>query len=498
VRNEAGKVIAIAVRQRWLTQESVPSRSVIWEQGTLQIEQVFHKMDFLQKMGYGRLGQGRCAQRGVTGYSWGGQLFQSMFGKRGHCSGNAMVAFTLLWIIVLLGANLRWLSMTSSNSTGGKGEGRVVGQTESVEGKPKGESSIDHHQRIGENKGEIIEDSSVRLSSTLVLYVYNAEDEEQERSFAYFLRYGVTEGGPTYRIIITNGPNVKPFPKLPSLPQNAQYLKTSLCTTSWGAIDAVTKVLGIQQYRFFVIVDSHVRGPFVPSYVQSMKYHWTEAFTSRLNDKVKMVGSIISCEGAPKDGNAAGSWRGVPYIISHAWAIDYDALTKLISQKGIFRCHKNKWDTKYHSDAGASLTIFQAGWTIDSLMSRYQGVDWRSSSSWQCNQRVPPDFESHYDGISINPYEIIFVPVKSSTSANRWSFIQQIDRYENWLDAHLRQDDTKLADIQNNAWISNHWRYKAEKLVSMNVRGPSCFDFEYYLEVGDLHALVDNGAQKLN
>eukprot|EP00890_Picochlorum_soloecismus_P001815 jgi/Picsp_1/2634/NSC_00864-R1_hypothetical protein VOLCADRAFT_105929 [Volvox carteri f. nagariensis] len=439
-------------------------------------------MDFFHQIGYSRLAHGRCSQRGVTGHSGSGQFFQSMFGKRGHGSGNAMVAFTLLWIIILLGANLRWLSMSNPNASEGKSQGRGNGQGLSVERQGKGDSSIEQHQKIGEYKDENIEDSSVRLLSTLVLYVYNAEDEEQERSFAYFLRYGVTEGGPTYRIIITNGPNIKPFPKLPSLPQNAQYLKTSLCTTSWGAIDAVTKVLGIQQYRYFVIVDSHVRGPFVPSYVQNMKYHWTEAFTSRLNNKVKMVGSIISCEGAPKDGNAAGTWRGIPFIISHAWAIDYDALTKLISEKGVFRCHKNKWDTKYYSDAGASLAIFQAGWTIDSLMSRYQGVDWRSSSSWQCNQRVPPDFESHYDGISINPYEIIFVPVKSSTSANRWSFIQQIDRYENWLDAHLRQDDTKMAEIQNNAWISNHWRYKAEKLVSMNVRGPSCFDFEYYLE----------------
>ena len=455
-------------------------------------------MDLFQKIGHTRVSRGGCSQRGVTGHSGSGQFFQSMFGKRGHGSGNAMAAFTLIWIIILLGANMRWLSMNNWNAPAGNSAETADGQGVSVEQQGKRDGSTDQHHKTGDFQDGEMEDSSLRLASTLVLYVYNAEDEEQERSFAYFLRYGITEGGPTYRIIITNGPNIKPFPKLPSLPQNAQYLKTSLCTTSWGAIDAVTKVLSIQQYRFFVIVDSHVRGPFLPSYVQNMKYHWTEAFTSRLNDKVKMVGSIISCEGAPKDGNAAGTWRGVPFIISHAWATDYDALTKLISQKGVFRCHKNKWDTKYYSDAGASLTIFQSGWTIDSLMSRYQGVDWRSSSSWQCNQRVPPDFEFHYDGISINPYEIIFVPVKSSTSANRWSFIQQIDRYENWLDADLRQDDSKVADIQNNAWISNHWRYKAEKLVSMNVRGPSCFDFEYYLEVRNLDAFEDRATENLS
>lgn len=177
------------------------------------------------------------------------------------------------------------------------------------------------------------------LSRTLVLYVYNAEDEEQERSFAFFLRYGITDGpsSPTYRVVISNGPNVKPFPRLPSLPSNAAYLKTSSCTTTWGAIDAVYKALDVQQYDYFVVVDSQVRGPFLPAYVSD--FHWTEAFTRKLVDDVKMVGSIISCEGAAKDGDASGEWRGNPYIKSHAWATDAEGLARMVAQQGIFRCH---------------------------------------------------------------------------------------------------------------------------------------------------------------
>lgn len=317
------------------------------------------------------------------------------------------------------------------------------------------------------------------LKSTLVLYVYNAQDEEQERSFAFFLRYGLTEHGPTYRIIITDGPHIKAFPRLPSLPKNAQYLKTSLCTTTWGAIDAVSRALNVQEFDYFVIIDSHVRGPFLPSYVSDM--HWTEAFTRKLVNKVKMVGSIISCEGAPKEGNASGEWRGNPYIKSHAWATDAEGFARLVAQQGIFRCHKSKWDTRYYSDAGAALTILKAGWSIDTLMSRYQGVDWSLPGTWQCNQRVPPDLERHYDGISINPYEVLFVPIKSSYASSQWSFVEMADRYEKWLDLHLRKGDTEK-EIQSNAWISKHWTYKQEKLVSMNSRGPDCFDFEYYFE----------------
>jgi hypothetical protein len=318
------------------------------------------------------------------------------------------------------------------------------------------------------------------LSRTLVVYVYNAEDEEQERSFAFFLRYGITDGpsSPTYRVIISNGPNVKPFPRLPSLPSNAAYLKTSSCTTTWGAIDAVYKALDVHEYDYFVVVDSQVRGPFLPAYVSDL--HWTEAFTRKLVNDVKMVGSIISCEGAAKDGDASGVWRGNPYIKSHAWATDAEGLARMVAQQGIFRCHQNRWDTRYHSDAGAALALFKSGWTIDTLMSRYQGIDWRNTETWQCNQRVPPDLESHYDGISLNPYEVVFVPVKSVYAEARWSFVEQADRYEKYLDMHLRQGEA-VREVHNNAWISKHWTYKRDKLVTMNLRGPECFDFEYYV-----------------
>lgn len=57
-----------------------------------------------------------------------------------------------------------------------------------------------------------------------------------------------------------------------------------------------------------------------PAPLQSL--HWTEVFTSRLVGRVKQVGSAISCEGSPKDGNAAGEWRLNPYVLPYAWATD--------------------------------------------------------------------------------------------------------------------------------------------------------------------------------
>jgi hypothetical protein len=46
------------------------------------------------------------------------------------------------------------------------------------------------------------------------------------------------------------------------------------------------------------------------------------AFTSRLNEDVKLVGSTISCEGSPLHGKRSGRWRRNPHVQSYAVATD--------------------------------------------------------------------------------------------------------------------------------------------------------------------------------
>lgn len=62
-------------------------------------------------------------------------------------------------------------------------------------------------------------------------------------------------------------------------------------------------------------------------------------------------------------------------------------LQVLLKDRHVFACHKDRWDTIYYSELGSSLAILQAGYNIDCLMLRYQGVDWRSKANWDCNSR---------------------------------------------------------------------------------------------------------------
>jgi hypothetical protein len=62
-------------------------------------------------------------------------------------------------------------------------------------------------------------------------------------------------------------------------------------------------------------------------------------------------------------------------------------LAVLIEDGNIFKCHDTVADAVFHAELGSSLAIFNAGYTIDSLMLRYTGVDWRDQANWGCNAK---------------------------------------------------------------------------------------------------------------
>jgi hypothetical protein len=51
----------------------------------------------------------------------------------------------------------------------------------------------------------------------------------------------------------------------------------------------------------------------------------------------------------------------------------------------VFACYKDIHDTIWHAEVGSTKAILDAGYTIDTLMLRYQGVNWTDPANWQCN-----------------------------------------------------------------------------------------------------------------
>ena len=96
-------------------------------------------------------------------------------------------------------------------------------------------------------------------------------------------------------------------------------------TVGWALRSGKVDITG---YKYFIIMNSSVRGPFTPAYF-SDKHHWSRIFTDRITDEVKLVGPTISCEGAPMEGDASKQWRTNPHVQSYVTATDQTGMAIL-------------------------------------------------------------------------------------------------------------------------------------------------------------------------
>jgi hypothetical protein len=133
-----------------------------------------------------------------------------------------------------------------------------------------------------------------------------------------------------------------------------------------------------------------VRGPFLPAYVGD-SFRWTDVFTSRLNTKVKLVGPTISC-------------GPVPHIQSYLIATDVVGM-EILHESGALNCYRTQAEAVKYAEIGGTQAILGRNYKIDSLMIRNQKLDWSEPKNRNCNERMNPGSQFHYDGMSLNPLE---------------------------------------------------------------------------------------------
>eukprot|EP00892_Ulva_mutabilis_P004470 jgi/Ulvmu1/2395/UM131_0006.1 len=156
------------------------------------------------------------------------------------------------------------------------------------------------------------------------------------------------------------------------------------------------------KYRYFMFVNSSVKGPFTPKYYP---FHWSEPFLSRINRKVKAVSSSIVCLPIIDSGGPG------PKLESWAFATDSVGL-KVLTAAGVFVLNTCKICVDgliVTGEYGMAPALFDEGFSIDTLMAMYGEVDWHNRSNWNCNDQVHPSRHGTYDGISMNPFETVFL-----------------------------------------------------------------------------------------
>jgi len=261
----------------------------------------------------------------------------------------------------------------------------------------------------------------------LVIYVWADTDVASLGNLEFFIRYGVHRSQPADYFFILQNVNKNPVneSRLPPLPPNAHYIQHDNECYDFGTFGWFLSTLHINTnlYKYFILMNASIRGPYFTAYFDDDLMWWFTVFTKRLTNEIKLVGSTINCEHKP-------------HVQSYLLATDQIGLSLLTDKKnGVLSCKKDYGDAVFNGEIGASQLILHSNYQIASLQIKYQGVDFRKKENWNCNRRVSPIFvDRSVDGITHDPYELVFVKYKGTSS----SFDSDLERrafvYQKWLE----------------------------------------------------------------
>ncbi len=263
----------------------------------------------------------------------------------------------------------------------------------------------------------------------------NNSDRVTRENLEFFLAVAVGQDADPWTdyVIAVNGPSSVP---LDALPANVRVVRRENVCYDGGTAGEVLAGMDVQPYRFFIVMNSSVRGPFLPAYFAGSnggggevdeggeeegrrRRPWTTALTDLLNERVKLAGTTISCEIRV-------------HVQSMVLATDRVGL-EVLWKAGTFDCARDREDAIRRYELGASATIMANGYSVDCLMLRYRGVDWlaeaqrgQDQGANACNAGRNPFVSLNNDGMDINPLEVLFVKVKPHTLASdhalqRWT-----------------------------------------------------------------------------
>lgn len=286
----------------------------------------------------------------------------------------------------------------------------------------------------------------------LVSYSYFEKDAIQKKNLEFFLSVGFGYNSKfaapanTDLIIVINGAECLPCVNLLPIVQQVEPLSDEV-TTAWTgerltmlkrrenegmdfaahntSMDWVTRTGQRSKYAYFIFLNSSVRGPFVPHYMPP-NWPWTRSYTQLFTESVGVVSSSLVC--LPKvDAGGYG-----PKVESWAFALIPETLD-LLQQAGVFNvraCKLCNDGVVVMGEYGISNVLMEHGWNLNTLMYKYKNVNWLDQRHWNCNSNAHPSRHGTYDGVSMNPLEVVFI--KAS-----WHVGEPFtSKYSDWLLAH--------------------------------------------------------------
>jgi len=277
-------------------------------------------------------------------------------------------------------------------------------------------------------------------NGTLIIYSYFEDHDPAKpakQNFEFFVEVGMTplvNHPHVHFLVIVNGDEFTV--KLPEannivVHRRARNFGMDVCAykeTFPLVDDGTIKLPGghkFEKYRYFVIMNASVRGPFMP---WGVRVHWLDHFLMQITARDKLVGTSINCLGPRHDPQLPGRTHSQMHLQSMFLVMDYMIFP-------LIRLHlpcASGWEIPaYEGEVKFTWETLKNGYGIVSQLLLFRGVDFTNvqAANEACQLAIGGDhyFPGNYNGININPLEVIFY------KANRGVDDQLLTKYGEWI-----------------------------------------------------------------
>jgi hypothetical protein len=251
----------------------------------------------------------------------------------------------------------------------------------------------------------------------LILYCYFEKDIDYINNLKIFLKLGLYDE--CDYLFIINGKISIEIPEK----NNIKVLYRKNEDYDFGAYNDALETIDINNYNYYFFINTSVRGPFIPSYVN---IKWYEPFINLLIDDVKLVGTTINI--LNKDTNESRSFynktkfeKPYTHVQTQMFAMTQECLKFLIFSKLFSNYdYDNYGEFIAVKEILMSQLVLKNNWNISCIIPEYQNIDYRTLNNdfnFSSNNG-DPNFVNCCFGRTVHPYESIFIKINRNLCAN--------------------------------------------------------------------------------
>lgn len=253
--------------------------------------------------------------------------------------------------------------------------------------------------------------NSSSKNSLCCIYAYFEKDSSYSNNLQYFVNNAILDNVDYY--IVINGP--KCSVNLP-IRENVKVLSRENKGFDFGAYCFALKNL-VKEYDYLFFLNTSVCGPYLR---ENQTRPWTEYFLELFTDNdVKVVGTSINICTINNNLLQSLYQKDSPYshVQSMFFCIDNEYLQFLNKHEFFNEDEMNKeseiWNIILKKEIGLSQIAIKNGWNINSILSKYRGLDYRTIN-YNINGSAAqysgdPYFRNTYFGETIDKYDAIFL-----------------------------------------------------------------------------------------